>query len=317
MLDKPTDSQPTEPEAPDSPKADGGGTAPSFLDKAKQAITDITEGGSAITASKGDRPALYVDTEQPADSTQGLAMLGEDRLAAEWAAAVAESPYADQSTEQQRIEESSDGPLKRKLELAEEFRQIGDIYGARELLEEVVEKDEEGAYGSCARKMLGQLNQDSDVSLDTNPTYADDLPGNTESLEEIEQQEKIDADNDKIDSDQMFRIAEFPELAAVGGKLYSGDLYGTFPLLIRIGATSDNPELKTYANALLSKIRTVTGSFNALRGALKRYSAGNLSIEDIRDSEERYAVPARRALADLYTTNTDTYKRLRNHLISL
>jgi pilus assembly protein FimV len=47
--------------------------------------------------------------------------------------------------------------LARKLELAEEFRQIGDIEGARDLLEEVVAKAEEGALRSKAQGMLDTL----------------------------------------------------------------------------------------------------------------------------------------------------------------
>jgi pilus assembly protein FimV len=46
--------------------------------------------------------------------------------------------------------------LARKLELAEEFRQIGDVEGARELLEEVVAKSE-GTLQSRARGMLDSL----------------------------------------------------------------------------------------------------------------------------------------------------------------
>ena len=46
-------------------------------------------------------------------------------------------------------------PLARKLELAEEFRQIGDLEGARDLLEEVVAK----AQGSLKSKAQGMLNQ--------------------------------------------------------------------------------------------------------------------------------------------------------------
>jgi pilus assembly protein FimV len=44
-------------------------------------------------------------------------------------------------------------PLVRKLELAEEFRQIGDTEGARDLLEEVVAK----ADGSLKAKAQGML----------------------------------------------------------------------------------------------------------------------------------------------------------------
>jgi pilus assembly protein FimV len=49
-----------------------------------------------------------------------------------------------------------DNPLARKLELAEEFRQIGDLEGARDLLEEVVSKAD-GTLKSKAQGMLDKL----------------------------------------------------------------------------------------------------------------------------------------------------------------
>ena len=48
-------------------------------------------------------------------------------------------------------------PLARKLELAEEFRQIGDHEGARDLLEEVIAKAGDGALKSKAQGMLAGL----------------------------------------------------------------------------------------------------------------------------------------------------------------
>ena len=47
-------------------------------------------------------------------------------------------------------------PLARKLELAEEFRQIGDMEGARDLLEEVL-AGAEGALKTKAQSMLDSL----------------------------------------------------------------------------------------------------------------------------------------------------------------
>jgi pilus assembly protein FimV len=52
--------------------------------------------------------------------------------------------------------ELDDDPLSRKLELAEEFRQIGDTDGARDLLQEVVAKST-GAVKSRAQSMLADL----------------------------------------------------------------------------------------------------------------------------------------------------------------
>ena len=47
-------------------------------------------------------------------------------------------------------------PLQRKLELAEEFRQIGDLEGARDLLEELLVKAS-GSLRSQAQAMLDAL----------------------------------------------------------------------------------------------------------------------------------------------------------------
>ena len=47
-------------------------------------------------------------------------------------------------------------PLVRKLELAEEFRQIGDTEGARDLLEEVI-SEASGPLKSRAQSMLSSL----------------------------------------------------------------------------------------------------------------------------------------------------------------
>jgi pilus assembly protein FimV len=52
--------------------------------------------------------------------------------------------------------DGDDDPLSRKLELAEEFRQIGDTDGARDLLNEVVSKSS-GAVKSRAQSMLADL----------------------------------------------------------------------------------------------------------------------------------------------------------------
>ncbi len=57
---------------------------------------------------------------------------------------------------QPATEADSADPLSRKLELAEEFRQIGDLEGARDLLEEVVSKAD-GALKSKAQGMLDKL----------------------------------------------------------------------------------------------------------------------------------------------------------------
>jgi pilus assembly protein FimV len=66
------------------------------------------------------------------------------------AVSAAEEPMIDLP-----IDEDGD-PLARKLELAEEFRQIGDVEGARDLLEEVIAKAD-GVIKSKAQAMLEGL----------------------------------------------------------------------------------------------------------------------------------------------------------------
>ena len=53
-------------------------------------------------------------------------------------------------------EDDGRDPLERKLDLAEEFRQIGDMEGARDLLQEVVAKGS-GSLRSKAQSMLNAL----------------------------------------------------------------------------------------------------------------------------------------------------------------
>jgi len=55
-----------------------------------------------------------------------------------------------------RFNEDGD-PLERKIELADEFRQIGDHEGARDLLEEVIAQAEEGALKAKAQTLLDSL----------------------------------------------------------------------------------------------------------------------------------------------------------------
>ena len=54
-------------------------------------------------------------------------------------------------------DEVSDDPMVRKFELAEEFRQIGDVDGARELLQEVVDSASDAALKAKAQAMLDTL----------------------------------------------------------------------------------------------------------------------------------------------------------------
>ncbi len=71
-------------------------------------------------------------------------------------AAVAPSSFGDSGLSALDDDGENADPLARKLELAEEFRQIGDTEGARDLLQEVVAKAS-GALKSKAQGMLDQL----------------------------------------------------------------------------------------------------------------------------------------------------------------
>ncbi len=69
------------------------------------------------------------------------------------------APFGVDSRVSELPELENDGvdPFERKLELAEEFRQIGDMDGARELLQEVISRAD-GAIQAKARNMLETLN---------------------------------------------------------------------------------------------------------------------------------------------------------------
>jgi len=113
-------------------------------------LPPVPQAPSAASSSNSDFPmdfdlsAISLDLEPPAAAPKS-----------ESAPASAESD-ADLSG----IDFASDGgdggdPLARKLELAEEFRQIGDMEGARDLLQEVVAK----ASGALKTKAQGMLNE--------------------------------------------------------------------------------------------------------------------------------------------------------------
>ena len=58
---------------------------------------------------------------------------------------------------QQGLSDLSSDPMARKLELAEEFRQIGDADGARELLQEVIDHASDAGLRGKAQTMLDSL----------------------------------------------------------------------------------------------------------------------------------------------------------------
>jgi pilus assembly protein FimV len=64
---------------------------------------------------------------------------------------------AEPDTASGQLDQVSDDPMVRKFELAEEFRQIGDVDGARELLQEVVDTATDAALKAKAQAMLDNL----------------------------------------------------------------------------------------------------------------------------------------------------------------
>ncbi len=70
---------------------------------------------------------------------------------------VAESAPADDWLDAAPEQPAVVDPMSRKFDLAEEFRQIGDVDGARELLQEVLDNAKDGALKSKAQRMLDSL----------------------------------------------------------------------------------------------------------------------------------------------------------------
>jgi pilus assembly protein FimV len=102
-------------------------------------------------------PAPAASTEFPMDFDLSAISLDLESPGSVSAPAVAplEENGADLSGIDFAAEDDGGDPLARKLELAEEFRQIGDMEGARDLLQEVVAK----AGGALKTKAQGMLNE--------------------------------------------------------------------------------------------------------------------------------------------------------------
>ena len=125
-------ARPPSPPAPSAPRTVPGNLAP---DSMRMDLDDL--GGDTIQPSGDTRPSgdTTLDFGNFASSEQGGLSEGG-------------------ATTPGQLDEAD--PLARKLELADEFRQIGDMEGARDLLEEVVAKSA-GALRAKARAMLDAL----------------------------------------------------------------------------------------------------------------------------------------------------------------
>jgi pilus assembly protein FimV len=119
-----------------------------------------------LTLDSGQTKTIPVKrTPEPVDDTSldfDLASLGNEppTVAIKTPAADPSLDFGDFSIGGESVPSASatdaTDPLARKLELAEEFRQIGDLEGARDLLEEVVAKGD-GALQAKAQGMLDKL----------------------------------------------------------------------------------------------------------------------------------------------------------------
>jgi len=90
---------------------------------------------AAPTPSGFDLGSISLDLDEPAAADEPLPV-GEVAL-----------PELDAASD----------PMARKLDLAEEFRQIGDVDGARELLQEVIASTQDASLQAKARTMLDNL----------------------------------------------------------------------------------------------------------------------------------------------------------------
>ncbi len=117
---------------------------------------DLSPAPSPATSAKPDAPASGSMDFDLGDISLDLG--GDDLPADPPKASAAPEAAADDFATVDLGEVVDDGsdPIARKLELAEEFRQIGDTEGARDLLQEVVAKSS-GTTKSRAQAMLSEL----------------------------------------------------------------------------------------------------------------------------------------------------------------
>ena len=142
----------------------GADTAPAALEATRPFATGASLGGDAARATepygagKSATAAPAAPTIDTIDFDLGDLTLDDGNAGAASRPAPL-STHDDFMASLPSLELGGDdtNPLARKLELAEEFRQIGDMEGARDLLEEVV-AGADGALKSKAQGMLDSLN---------------------------------------------------------------------------------------------------------------------------------------------------------------
>lgn len=147
--------------------SEGGDTTPGalheFAEKTVQGALDghkseVSDQREAQNSGLGDLPPLSLDDLPPHKEAQVSGPVdfdfGDLSLDLDKPAELAEPAPAPAMIDD--LDLGGADPLVRKIELADEFRRIGDIEGARDLLEEVVGKAE-GALQSRAQTLLDEL----------------------------------------------------------------------------------------------------------------------------------------------------------------
>ncbi|GIX25842.1 MAG: hypothetical protein KatS3mg122_3073 [Caldimonas sp.] len=149
---QPLTAAPVDPEpAPTAPQELQASLPPAAAPEAGMAfeLPELPE-----VASAGAEAGAGAPSSQPMEfELEGLSLDLEPRPSAEAQPSRAEDPLAELDLGEGEV---PGDPMERKLELAEEFRQIGDREGARELLQEVVSKSS-GALKAKAQSMLAEL----------------------------------------------------------------------------------------------------------------------------------------------------------------
>jgi pilus assembly protein FimV len=101
-------------------------------------LQDMPSSAPAASAQRIDLGGISLDLDTPAPTVAAL-------------------PVDMGASLEMGLDDDDADPLARKIELAEEFHQIGDVEGARDLLQEVVERAD-GALKARAQAMLSNLN---------------------------------------------------------------------------------------------------------------------------------------------------------------
>lgn len=130
-----------------------------------QAVAPADKGDIDFDLSMEDLPQVPAVASAPApvvEATPSGSMpfdLGDITLDLDAPAPAKSAAVIDDELDELPLSDAplSSDPMARKFDLAQEFRQIGDVDGARELLQEVVDNAQDGSLKSRAQTMLDSL----------------------------------------------------------------------------------------------------------------------------------------------------------------